>query len=297
MKYLMIVPCVLSLGCATVNEPAYDTLISHRGESIDAPENTMPAFKTAVDRGFGFECDIYLSSDKRLFAFHDRNLTRTTAGACTNDCVDTSWKDVISKVNVGGWGQWKNSRFDPTRPALLSELLSLARDGRYIYVEIKGDDPTWAPYIKEEILKARNVNPGNVLFISFGKKILAAIKEVLPEYKTYWLTGHSVYVAAKGAKKMKARNNRNSKRKTTRPRTVAEIVDTLRKIKADGVDICFDRKIVTSEFVRKIKEAGFSCHVWTVDDIDNAKAAFAAGVDTLTTNRAKGILEDFRNGK
>lgn len=42
-------------------EPAYDTLISHRGESKDAPENTLPAFKMAVDRGFGFECDIYIS--------------------------------------------------------------------------------------------------------------------------------------------------------------------------------------------------------------------------------------------
>ena len=42
-------------------EPAYETLISHRGESVDAPENTLPAFKTAVERGFGFECDIYYS--------------------------------------------------------------------------------------------------------------------------------------------------------------------------------------------------------------------------------------------
>lgn len=35
--------------------------INHRGYSVDAPENTLPAFKMAVDRGFGFECDIYIS--------------------------------------------------------------------------------------------------------------------------------------------------------------------------------------------------------------------------------------------
>lgn len=29
-------------------------LIAHRGESVDAPENTLPAFRTAVARGFGF---------------------------------------------------------------------------------------------------------------------------------------------------------------------------------------------------------------------------------------------------
>ena len=37
---------------------APDTLISHRGESVDAPENTLPACRMAVDRGFGFECDV-----------------------------------------------------------------------------------------------------------------------------------------------------------------------------------------------------------------------------------------------
>ncbi|MBQ3748744.1 MAG: hypothetical protein II863_15175, partial [Kiritimatiellae bacterium] len=58
---------------AEAAEPAFDTLIAHRGESVDAPENTLPAYKTAVERGFGFECDIYLSKDGRVFTFHDRN--------------------------------------------------------------------------------------------------------------------------------------------------------------------------------------------------------------------------------
>ena len=50
----------LLAGCATVAQPDYDTLIAHRGESKDAPENTLPAYQMAVDRGFGFECDVYL---------------------------------------------------------------------------------------------------------------------------------------------------------------------------------------------------------------------------------------------
>ena len=116
-------------GCATVKEPAYDTLIAHRGESHDAPENTLPAYRTAVERGFGFECDIYRSADGRLFTFHDRSLKRTTAGANTNLCTAVDWANTVSKVNVGGWGKWKGSKFDPTRPALLSEVLDLARDG------------------------------------------------------------------------------------------------------------------------------------------------------------------------
>ena len=75
-------------------ELAYDTLISHRGESVDAPENTLPAYKTAVERGFGFECDVYLSKDGRVFTFHDRDLKRTTAGANTNKCADVTWDEI-----------------------------------------------------------------------------------------------------------------------------------------------------------------------------------------------------------
>ena len=136
-SFLILAAAAAAAGCSTVREPAFDTLISHRGESKDAPENTMAAFKTAVERGFGFECDVYLSKDKQLFTFHDSNLSRTTGGANNELCTEASWEDTLSKINVGGWGKWKGSKFDPSRPALLSEVLSLARDGRYIYVEIK----------------------------------------------------------------------------------------------------------------------------------------------------------------
>ena len=39
----------------------HSRLIPHKGESGDAPENTMSAFRLAVERGFGFECDVALS--------------------------------------------------------------------------------------------------------------------------------------------------------------------------------------------------------------------------------------------
>jgi len=38
----------LAVGCCSVVKPGYDTLIAHRGESVDAPENTLPAYRTAV---------------------------------------------------------------------------------------------------------------------------------------------------------------------------------------------------------------------------------------------------------
>ena len=64
----MMTACAVAISALHLSAavPGYSTLIAHRGESFDAPENTLPAYNTAVERGFGFECDIYLSSDGRL---------------------------------------------------------------------------------------------------------------------------------------------------------------------------------------------------------------------------------------
>ncbi|MBO5940051.1 MAG: hypothetical protein J6R18_02500 [Kiritimatiellae bacterium] len=282
MKHLTFsfVLAILLSGCATIKQPAYDTLIAHRGESIDAPENTLPAFKTAVDRGFGFECDIYLSADKKLFTFHDSNLKRTTGGKHSEKCVDASWVDTISKINVGGWGKWKGSKFDPTTPALLEDVLKLARDGRFIYVEVKGNNPSWVPYIKEVFAKQSNATPKNTLFISFGDDVCAELKRQMPEYRVYWLTDGKKRQAAKSGSRIFSAD---------------EIIAILKKLGVDGVDMRFNPQTVDAQFIKKIHDAGFMFHVWTIDNLKNAELAFERGAETVTTNRAKGLLEEFQS--
>ena len=105
MKRLLsaAVLCAAPALAAFAVQVGYDTLIAHRGESNDAPENTLPAYRMAVERGFGFECDVYLSKDGRVFTFHDRDLKRTTAGANTNKCADVTWGEV-SKLDVRAKG-------------------------------------------------------------------------------------------------------------------------------------------------------------------------------------------------
>lgn len=278
MKRILMALAAASVfaGCQTKNVPGHATLISHRGESIDAPENTLSAFKTAVDRGFGFECDVYLSKDRRLFTFHDWTLTRTTSGANTNACIDVEWSE-ISKLNVGGWGKWKGTKFDGERPALLEEVIALQRPGRKIYVEIKGDDPRWVPYIKDTFRKT-DASPDKVLFICFGTNVCSELKRQMPEFKVYWLCT---------ARKWLGRG------KPRVARTAAETIETLKRLGVDGVDIHFERDIVTEAFVKEINDAGFELHVWTIDDLDKALAAFENGALTVTTNRAKGIRDEY----
>ena len=277
---LALIASVTAFG---TNKPDFTTLIAHRGESIDAPENTLPAFKTAVERGFGFECDIYLSKDGKVFTFHDRNLTRTTGGANTNSCANVTW-DEVSKLDVGNWGKWQGSKFAGTRPALLEEVLALARDGRYIYVEIK-TGPEIVPYVKKVFEAQKNATPKNTLFISFGEESCKAIKEAMPEYKVYWLTGSKI-----PQRDEKGEVIANAK---WLPITPEYVIEKLKYMNADGVDINFKRDIITEDFIKKVKGAGYEFHVWTIDDLVSALSAFKRGADTVTTNRAQDMRFDY----
>lgn len=52
-------------------------LIAHRGYTLKHPENTLEAFKAAIDAGARFiECDVQLSADGVPVLFHDQNLNR-----------------------------------------------------------------------------------------------------------------------------------------------------------------------------------------------------------------------------
>ena len=256
-------------------EPGYDTLIAHSGESTDAPQNTLGAYKLAVERGFGFECDIRLSKDGRIFTFHDSTLTRTSDGANTNKCSDVTW-DEISRLDVGNWGKWKGSKFAGMRPALLEEVLELARDGRWIYIDVKSASADIVPYVKAIFERQNRANPGNTLFLCGSVECARAFKKHMPEYKV-----------------LSCMNCRRGWKEDSPPEPVSYIIATTKKMRADGVDIRFDPDVTTQEYMRAIRNAGFELHVWTIDSLPDALEAFRRGARTVTTNSAKKLLDEY----
>ena len=52
---------------------------AHRGlHDGEIPENSLPAFARAADKGFGIELDVQLSADGVIMVFHDDTLIRMT---------------------------------------------------------------------------------------------------------------------------------------------------------------------------------------------------------------------------
>lgn len=76
LYFLMIMPRMLHKPS---REPYTQVLYAHRGlhdNTSEAPENSMAAFKKAVEGGYGIECDVQLTRDGVPVIFHDFTLAR-----------------------------------------------------------------------------------------------------------------------------------------------------------------------------------------------------------------------------
>jgi glycerophosphoryl diester phosphodiesterase len=100
-------------------------VLGHRGYSARFPENTLRAFRAALDAGAdGVECDLHRSADGRYVVIHDPSTLRT-AGA--GGPVADMHLDELRRLDVGG-GE---------RIPELAELLTALPSDAYLDLELK----------------------------------------------------------------------------------------------------------------------------------------------------------------
>jgi glycerophosphoryl diester phosphodiesterase len=76
-------------------------IIAHRGHKTEAPEQTMAAYRLAVELGAAMiEADVRLSRDGAAVMLHDRLLDRTTSGRGPVSALD--WAD-LGRLDAGSW--------------------------------------------------------------------------------------------------------------------------------------------------------------------------------------------------
>lgn len=102
------------------------TPIAHRGLHDDVfPENSLGAFKCAIENGYAIELDVHLSSDEEIIVFHDDNLLRMTGFDALVESTPSSKIDGLTLSNTGE----KIPRFN--------EVLGLVDANVPILIEIK----------------------------------------------------------------------------------------------------------------------------------------------------------------
>lgn len=159
-------------------------ICAHRGHSIDAPENTIPALEAAARHGATVcEIDIVLTRDEEVVLMHDEFLDRTTTG--TGRVASYGLRE-LSTLDAG---TWLDPRFAGTRVPTLADALETARaHGMGLLVEIK--ERQRADCLIDRlgaVLKAQNA-VNDVLIISFDHPSLLKVKEHIPGIRTEIIT-------------------------------------------------------------------------------------------------------------
>lgn len=146
------------------------TEYAHRGlHDKTKPENSLAAFKAAVDKGYGIELDLQLSSDGEVMVFHDYSLERMTGR-----------KNKLSELTSSELKGLKLGESEERIP-YLREVLE-AVDGKVpILIEMKGESFSSAVCVKaNEILKNYS---GDYVIESFNPILVKWYKDNRPDIR------------------------------------------------------------------------------------------------------------------
>ncbi|RCW58620.1 glycerophosphodiester phosphodiesterase [Halanaerobium sp. ST460_2HS_T2] len=154
-------------------------IIGHRGGAAGYPENTLAAFKKAVDFGAdGVEFDVQLTRDGEVVVIHDELIDRTMTGSGLV-------KDyTLAELREMSAGEFFSPEFKAEKIPTLAEVLKVVKGLEVINIELKNYLPY--PRLEEKVLKLVDQFGlrEQVIISSFNHYSLQKIKRLQPEMKT-----------------------------------------------------------------------------------------------------------------
>ena len=155
-------------------------IVAHRGASCAAPENTLAAFRAAVELGAdAIELDVQRCADGHLVVFHDGTLDRTTDGR--GRLADRSLAE-LKRLDAGSWFA---PAFAGERIPVLEEVLQAVPQQVILFVELKvaGLPQTLAAGMEEQVAGAlsKSGRLATSVLSSFDPACLRRVKAVMPQ--------------------------------------------------------------------------------------------------------------------
>ncbi|MEE8671099.1 MAG: glycerophosphodiester phosphodiesterase family protein [Heyndrickxia coagulans] len=150
------------MGCSSAvakKEKKETLIIAHRGADDRAPEETMPAFRIAVNEKADYiELDLRETKDNKLILMHDPTLDRTTNGK--GDVTRYSLKQ-IKKLDAGSWF---GKKYKGQRILTLEELINQYGSKTNYFIEtrrvgneLKMEEPLIRLLNKKGLIKKKKV--------------------------------------------------------------------------------------------------------------------------------------------
>jgi len=220
-------------------------ITAHRGASAAAPENSMAAFRAAMDAGATYaELDVQHTADRRLVVVHDGDLLRV--GGDPRKVAELTAADVAG-VDIGLRHQ---PPFPGEFPPTLEEVIALVRGRMKLNIELKYNvpDPGLVPAVVDLLRREHFIDEAVITSLDYAA--LGQVETLEPRI----VTGHIVTAS------------------------VGNVAGT----SADFLSLSSAQ--ATASLVRRAHRAGKQVHVWTVNAPEVMLRMMERGVDNIITD-------------
>jgi len=227
-------------------------VLGHRGASAEAPENTLAAFRRALELGAdGFELDVWRCGSGEAVVIHDEDAVRTGQSPVR---VTRTPLPLLRELDVG---RWRGDAFRRERIPALSEVLDTFPSA-VVNVELKSGRIPDLGLAREVVrtLRQHQAEP-RVVVSSFSVSLLGAFRALAPDVAAGLLVEAS-------------------------PLWQARAAGALRVLRPASIHPA--RQLVTADRVASWRRAGLRVLVWTVDDPSEVERLATMGVDAVVSN-------------
>ena len=232
--------------------------IAHRGNSSQAPENTLAAFASAAAAGAGMiETDLQLSSDGTAMLIHDASLSRTAgSGALVG-------RTPAGRLREADAGSWFAPEFSGQRIPDLFDLVAFAAEHPEVawLLEFKGEWTVGGLASVAEQLRAAGLD-ARCLLQGFSRQTVRNLFAAAPDLERGLLIA-----AAPG------------------PGQETELLDFLSGVEATACNPHGAVLAAAPDLVESLHTNGQRVYTWTLNEQSQWAAAAAAGVDGIITDR------------
>lgn len=221
-------------------------IISHRGASQSAPENTMSAIKLAIEEKADFvEIDVQETADGEVVVFHDSDFMKL---AGKNLKIWNATQADLSEIDIGSWF---DPKFREERVPTLSAVLKECKGKIGVAIELKyyGHDKNLEKRVVDIVEEEGMAN--DVMLMSLKADAVKKLKQLRPK----WTIGLLLSVYA----------------------------GNLTRLDADFLAV--NAAFVDRAAIRRAHRAKMKIFVWTVNDAVSMSAMLSRRVDGIITDR------------
>lgn len=220
--------------------------IAHRGASGTFPENTVSAFRAAIDAGADMcELDVQLSRDGAVVVIHDDTVERTTDG--TGEVAELTLEE-LRRLDAGA--KFKSGAFKGAQIPTLDEVFAVTSGKCGLNIELKAGG---LEHPVAQIMQARDALSDSIVS-SFDWEYLKIIQRL----------HFNIRVALLAEEKP------------------VDLLMNAIAMRAHAINPRWD--MVTSDLCKAAHERGLKVYTWTVDADERMRALIECGVDGIITN-------------